>query len=87
MSRGWLVVYRSRSRPSILDRNANSSPSTAQEVLRQIAYSNTSEDPSTAARTVRFVLTDGAGGTSNSETETIAVTALVCSALAATDIV
>jgi hypothetical protein len=61
--------------PLIITWNTNSSPSTAQEVMRQIAYDNVSENPSTSARTVRFVLTDGDGETSNTETETINVSA------------
>ena len=44
--------------------------------MRAIAYRNVSDDPSTAARTVRFVLTDGDGGTSAPATRAINVTAV-----------
>jgi hypothetical protein len=50
-------------------------PADAQAVLRQIAYRNTSEDPSTAARTIDFVLTDGDGGTSTTVQKTVNVAA------------
>ena len=36
-----------------------------QAVLRQVAFQNTSDDPSPQARTVTITLTDGDGGTSN----------------------
>ena len=54
--------------------NANSTPVIAQDVLRQIAYSNTSNNPSTAPRTIDFVLTDGDGGASNTVQQTVNVT-------------
>ena len=47
-----------------------------QALLRNITYENLSEHPSTAPRTVRFVLTDGDGGVSNAATRTINVTAI-----------
>ena len=56
--------------------NANSSPAAAQALMRNITYANVSDNPATAARTVRFVLTDGDGGTSNAATKQIDVTAV-----------
>jgi hypothetical protein len=44
--------------------------------VRAVAYRNVSDNPSTAARTVRFVLTDGDGGTSAAATRAINVTAV-----------
>jgi len=62
--------------PLVITFNASSSATSVQAVMRNITYENVSEDPSTSARTVRFVLTDGDGGTSNTETETINVGAV-----------
>ena len=56
--------------------NANATPATAQALVRAIAYRNVSENPSTAARTARFVLTDGDGGTSPAATRDVNVTAV-----------
>ena len=50
--------------------------------MRNITYANVSDDPFTAARTVRFVLTDGDGGTSTAATKTINVAAVVDHVLA-----
>ncbi|NIM29133.1 MAG: hypothetical protein GTO28_15220, partial [Gammaproteobacteria bacterium] len=51
--------------------NASADETAVQAVLRNITYENVSGDPSGATRTVRFVLTDGDGGTSNIVTEDI----------------
>ncbi len=56
--------------------NAKSTPANAQEVMRQIAYSNSSDNPDTSTRTIDFLLTDGAGGTSNTAQQTVNITAL-----------
>uniref|UniRef100_UPI0016047CB9 DUF2341 domain-containing protein n=1 Tax=Stieleria mannarensis TaxID=2755585 RepID=UPI0016047CB9 len=55
--------------------NANSTPAIVQAIGRQIAYFNASDNPSTAPRTVDFVLTDGDSGTSNAAQKTINVAA------------
>jgi VCBS repeat-containing protein len=62
--------------PLVITFNASSSPAAAQALMRNITFANVSENPSTAARTVRFVLTDGDGGTSNTATKAINVTAV-----------
>jgi hypothetical protein len=62
------------STPLVVTLNASATPSAVQALARNISYENVSQDPSTAARTVRFVLTDGDSGTSSSETETINIT-------------
>ncbi|MEQ9407984.1 MAG: cadherin domain-containing protein [Fuerstiella sp.] len=64
------------STPLVITFNANCSATAAQALLRNITYENVSNDPDTLSRTVRFVLTDGDGGTSNTETETINITSL-----------
>jgi hypothetical protein len=46
-----------------------------QEALRAVVYTNTSDTPNTAARTVSFVVT-GQGGTSAATTQQVAVTAM-----------
>ncbi|MCP4979366.1 MAG: hypothetical protein GY935_02600, partial [Gammaproteobacteria bacterium] len=51
--------------PLVISWDNNSSASAAQEVVRQVAYHNISDNPSTAARVLDFVVTDGDGGTSN----------------------
>ena len=55
----------------IINWNANSTPATVQEVLRQIAYNNVSAVPDTSTRIVDFVLEDGDGGTSAVAQQTI----------------
>jgi len=62
--------------PLVVTFNASSTPSAVEALVRNITYENVAEDPSTVSRTVRFVLTDGDGGTSNTETETINVAAV-----------
>jgi outer membrane lipoprotein-sorting protein len=42
--------------------NASATPAAAQALVRNITFANTSEDPSTLARTVRFTIADGDGG-------------------------
>ncbi len=54
--------------------NSACTPAIAQAVLRAVTYSNNSENPSVAARTLRVTLTDGDGGTSNQPSLTAVVT-------------
>ncbi|MBD2087076.1 DUF4347 domain-containing protein [Trichocoleus sp. ST-U3] len=60
--------------PLVVTFNANATPTAATALLQNITYQNVSENPSTTPRTVRFVVTDGDGGTSTAVTETINVT-------------
>jgi phage terminase large subunit-like protein len=53
--------------------NAKATPTRVQALLRNVTYRSVSENPSTAARTVRVKLTDGDGGTSNRPTKKINV--------------
>ena len=62
--------------PLVVTLNANADPTATQALVRAITYSNVSDNPSTAARTVRFVLSDGDGGTSAPATRAIALTAV-----------
>ena len=63
--------------PLVVDLNANATAGhPSQALVRAIAYRNVSDNPSTAARTVRFVLTDGDGGTSAPATREINLTAV-----------
>ncbi len=55
----------------VINWNSNSTPATIEEVLRQVAYINTSGTPDTSTRIVDFVLTDGDGGTSELAQQTI----------------
>ncbi|MBD2048868.1 DUF4347 domain-containing protein, partial [Coleofasciculus sp. FACHB-64] len=62
--------------PLVVTFNANAIPAAATALLQNITYQNASENPSTTPRTVRFVVTDGDGGTSTAVTETINVTSV-----------
>ena len=61
--------------PLVITFNTSSNPAAAQALMRNITFENVSESPNELARNVRFVLTDGDGGTSNTATQTINVTA------------
>ncbi|MBM4075737.1 MAG: hypothetical protein FJ267_08860 [Planctomycetes bacterium] len=54
--------------------NSNATPTMVQAILRNVTFRNTSENPSTLARTLRVTLTDGDGGTSIPVSMTINVT-------------
>ena len=62
--------------PLVVTLNANATPAAVQALVRNVTFRNVSDSPSTAARTTRFVLTDGDGGTSAPATRAIAVTAV-----------
>jgi ELWxxDGT repeat protein len=53
--------------------NAAATPAIAQALVRNITYSNTSQDPNPTQRRVNFGLTDGSGGTSVVATKMINV--------------
>lgn len=62
--------------PLVITFTANAGLSDVQAVLEDVTYFNVSESPSTVSRTVRFVLTDGDGGTSNTVLESVNVTSV-----------
>ena len=62
------------STPLVVTLNANATVPATEALVRNITFANVSDDPATAARTVKFVFTDGDGGTSNEATKTIMVT-------------
>lgn len=62
--------------PLVVTLNANATPAAVQAVVRALTFSNVSDAPSTAPRTVQVVVTDGDGGTSNAATKTVNVTAV-----------
>ena len=62
--------------PLVVTLTTNATPAAAQALLRNITYQNVSEAPSAAARTVRFVISDGDGGTSSPVTRQINLTAV-----------
>src|SRR5206468_4096931 len=64
------------STPLVVTFNASSTPAAAQALARNITYQNVSQSPETAPRTVRFILADGAGGTSSPASTTVNVTAV-----------
>lgn len=53
--------------------NGAATPAAVQALLRNITYSNISTTPSILNRTIKFSLTDGDGGTSNSPTKILKV--------------
>ncbi|MDQ6525251.1 cadherin domain-containing protein [Nocardioides sp. LHD-245] len=71
--------------PLIITLNADATRTATATLLRNITYRNASDAPSTTARAVRFVLTDGDGGTSNPATRGIAVAAVDDAPLALDD--
>ena len=57
--------------------NSNATPTAVTALVRNITYQNTDTNaPTTGARTVRFVLTDGDGGTSPNYDTTVTVSAV-----------
>jgi len=56
--------------------NASATPAATQDLVRAVTYRNVSDAPSSAARSVRLVLTDGDGGTSAPATRAVALTAV-----------
>lgn len=64
------------STPLVIAFNSQSSAASSQALLRAIAFATLGDNPSTAPRTVRMVLVDGDGGTSNMPTTSITVTAV-----------
>jgi Bacterial Ig domain/Cadherin domain/RTX calcium-binding nonapeptide repeat (4 copies)/Right handed beta helix region len=62
--------------PLVVTLDADTTAAATQALVRAVTFRNVSDNPSTAARTARFVLTDGDGGTSTPATRAIAVTAV-----------
>src|SRR5262249_50887767 len=56
--------------------NANATPIATQALLRNLTFSNVSDNPSTSQRTIEVVLTDGDMGTSTTATKSVTVTAV-----------
>ncbi len=73
---GTVVGGTSGMNPLDVTFNANADATSVEAVLRNVTYQNVSDNPATALRTVRFVLTDGDGGTSNAESKSISLTAV-----------
>ena len=62
--------------PLVVTFNSNATAAAVQALVRNVTYRNVSDAPSTAARTARFVVTDGDGGTSGPVTRAIALAAV-----------
>ncbi len=61
----------------VITMNSNATPAAAQALIRNITYQDTDTDnPTPGARTVRFVLTDGDGGSSGNHDTTVTVSAV-----------
>jgi VCBS repeat-containing protein len=57
----------------VITLDPDATPAATQALVRALQYNNTSEAPDTSTRTVTVVLTDGAGGTSTTQTVTVGV--------------
>src|SRR3954471_8400773 len=54
--------------------SANATPAAVTALIQHIAYTNSSEDPSTSARSASFTVNDGSGAPAGSDTATINIT-------------
>lgn len=83
---GALIGTWSSSGPALaITFNHSADAAAVQAVARKITFENTSQAPSTSARTVRFQLTDGDGGSSAAITKEIAVAGVNDPPLTASD--
>ncbi len=71
--------------PLVIAFNANATAAIAQAVLRNVTFENVSDNPSTAPRTLRFIVTDGDGGTSGAALKNIVVIPVNDAPVAAND--
>jgi len=62
--------------PLVVTLNANANASTVTDLVQNITYQNVSEDPDATSRNIRFVLTDGDGGTSDPKIVAVNVSAI-----------
>ncbi len=62
--------------PLVVTFNSNATVSAVQALARNVQFSNVSDSPSTTARSIRIVVTDGDGGTSNNGQNTLNVVAV-----------
>lgn len=62
--------------PLVIDLVNAATVTATQQLLRNIGYRANSDNPSTLARTINFVLKDGDGGTSNVSSATVNITAV-----------
>ncbi|RZJ44890.1 MAG: hemolysin-type calcium-binding protein, partial [Brevundimonas sp.] len=60
----------------VITLDGDATPAATQALVRALTYNNTSDAPNTANRTVTVSLTDGAGGTSATQSVTVGVTAV-----------
>jgi Ca2+-binding RTX toxin-like protein len=63
------------SAPLVVRLNNQANGSVVDDLIRSIGFANYSDAPSEAARTIAFTVTDGHGGTSNTATATVTLTA------------
>jgi MYXO-CTERM domain-containing protein len=60
--------------PLLISLNTFATPAATQALVRNITFRSVASSPGTSARAVRFMLTDGVGGTSNQPTLTLTIT-------------
>lgn len=59
--------------PLVVTFNSSATQASIQAVMQNVTFDNVSENPSETTRTVRFIISDGDGGTSNIDTESVNV--------------
>jgi len=62
--------------PLVISLNANANVSSVTDLVKNVTYENVSDDPSATSRNIRFVLTDGDGGTSNAKIVAVNLSAI-----------
>lgn len=62
--------------PLVISLNAQATQAATQALVRNIMYSNISDNPLALTRTIRFVLSDGQGGTSDAALKQVSVAAV-----------
>lgn len=60
----------------VITLDGDATPAATQALVRALQYINTSNAPNASSRTITVVLTDGAGGTSATQTTTVSITAV-----------
>ncbi|WP_338416332.1 cadherin domain-containing protein, partial [uncultured Sphaerotilus sp.] len=73
---GTSAGFGNGSTPLVVTFNGNATTAAVQALLRNITYRDTSDNPSTATRTLELTVSDGSGGTSTPAVVSVAVVAV-----------
>ena len=71
--------------PLVVNLNSSANATAAQALMRNIVFSNTSDNPIAGVRTIDFALTDGDGGTSTTISQAATITAVSDAPVAVND--